>query len=74
MDTHIENQSEHASGKGGKKKSSHKKEAIHNVLSKARENYTSPTGSKHKIGSQKHKYWQDIEKRGKEDKKYGSGE
>jgi hypothetical protein len=33
--------------------------------------YTSPTGSKHKIGSQKHEYWKDIERRGKEDKKYG---
>lgn len=32
--------------------------------------YTSPTGSKHKIGSAKHAYWKDIERAGKEQKKY----
>ena len=33
--------------------------------------YTSPTGSQHRIGSAKHKYWQDIEKRQKDKDKYG---
>lgn len=32
--------------------------------------YTSPTGSKHKVGSAKHSYWKDIERAGKEQKKY----
>lgn len=36
--------------------------------------YTSPTGSKHREGSAKHKYWEGIEKRGKEDRKYGAGD
>lgn len=41
---------------------------------KKKKEYVSPTGSKHKVGSAKHKYWEDIEKRGKEDKKYGAGD
>lgn len=33
--------------------------------------YTSPTGSKHRIGSKKHKYWAAITKRGEDNKKAG---
>jgi hypothetical protein len=33
--------------------------------------YTSPTGSKHRVGSQKHKYWEGIIKRGEDNKKAG---
>ena len=33
--------------------------------------YTSPTGSKHRVGSQKHKYWEGIIKRGEDNRKAG---
>lgn len=33
--------------------------------------YTSPTGSKHRVGSNKHKYWAAITKRGEDNKKAG---
>jgi hypothetical protein len=33
--------------------------------------YTSPTGSKHRIGSNKHKYWEGIIKRGEDNRRAG---
>ncbi len=50
--------------------------AAHDKKTKALEKhkggmYTSPTGSKHRIGSQKHKYWEAIVKRGKDNAAHG---
>lgn len=39
--------------------------------SKALKMYTSPTGSKHRIGSRKHQYWANIIKRGEDNKRAG---
>lgn len=33
--------------------------------------YTSPTGSRHRVGSGKHKYWAAIIKRGEDNKRAG---
>lgn len=33
--------------------------------------YTSPTGSKHRIGSTKHKYWENIKRRGEDNARAG---
>ena len=51
-----------------------KNKAIHAKMGKKSEMYTSPTGSKHKVGSNKHSFWMDIERKGREDKKYGAGD
>ncbi len=49
--------------------------AIHpSRVEKSSTMYTSPTGSKHRIGSQKHKHWEGVEKRGEADRKYGAGD
>ena len=55
-----------------KDKGSHYPGPKHKALDHAKGKfYTSPTGSKHKVGSNKHKYWMDIERAGKDSKKYG---
>ena len=42
-------------------------------LNKAKESkmYTSPTGSRHRIGSQKHRYWEGLKKHADDLNKHG---
>lgn len=48
-----------------------KPEAKSKALSKKTGMYTSPTGSKHRYGSNKHRYWESIKRRGEDNARAG---
>ncbi len=51
-----------------------KSEALKSKVEVAKKMVRKPTGGTMREGSRMHQYWEDIKRRGKEDRKYGAGD